>query len=79
MTTDLDLVLTEDLVAALRQRAECGIVVLVAQRTSDESEIFSQSWGKLLTVVGLAEVVKATSVNQLMPPVTTDPEDQDTA
>jgi hypothetical protein len=67
MTTDLDLVLTEDLLAELRRRCDTGVIVLSGRHNQKQTEVFVQVWGDPVLGCGLCEVAKATVLGPLNP------------
>lgn len=57
--SDLDLVETDRLVEALSRRCGAGIVALtISGRDGPDAHYSVEAWGKMLTIVGLAEATR---------------------
>ena len=63
--TDLDLVLTEELLDELQGRFDHGVVTLLRESSPQNFDVHTTTWGCPLTCCGLAEQAKLDSLAEL--------------
>jgi len=63
MTTELELVLTEDLIAELRRRCDSGILAVSFRYTDKQTQVGIQVWGDPIIGCGLCEIAKDAILN----------------
>lgn len=56
---DLSLITLDELLDEIRTRCDCGVIVLHAERSEEESGLSTNFWGNPFTELGLLDYIRS--------------------